>query len=324
MRALILAIVLVWSQRAIAQPPERPWAVGVSETDQTRALELLTQGNALVEQGRFADGLDLYRKALAIWDHPAIRANLAVALLNLDRRIDAYQELEQALRFGPAALEPEIYQQALKDERLLRGEIVTLTIECVDAKTRVSLDAKDLGMSCPGSTKQLVRAGRHQLVAVKPGYLTRTIELAPSGGDSLTERIDLKTTEEATFYRRRWVGWKSWLVVGAGALVSLGGMGVELQSRATFRSYDRAVAVLCASRPCTELPAVVSDAYDEGVLEHRIALGLLATGGAVVVSGAVLLWLNRPIAEQIGYDGKPIVSASVAADHVTVAAQVRF
>src|SRR6185369_1390133 len=102
-----------------------------------------------------------------------------------------------------------------------------------------------------------------------------------------------------------------WAVVGAGAVVSLVGLGFELQSAATFRSYDRAIAVLCPDRPCDSVPTVVSDAYTEGRHENQIAIAAFAVGGATIATGAVLLWLNRGIEERLGYGG-PRVAAGVS------------
>ena len=308
---VMLGALLATATTAPAQPepPEHPWTAGVSEPDQARALELFERGRVLLDQGLYREALELNRQAIAAWDHPAIRYNIAVALIFLERPIDAYEELDRALRF-PEALEPDVYQQALVYQRLLRAQIVHLTIECVVPGTQITLDGNALAVPCPGSATQLVLPRRHELIAAKPGSVTHAIEVVPSGGEAPHVRVDLMTIAEATVTTRRWPWWKPWAVVGAGAVVGLAGLGVELQSAATYDSYDRAVAVLCPSRPCQTLPGVVTDAYARARTEHRAAIGLFAVGAATAATGAVLLWLDREVSERIGYDRVPILNAS--------------
>jgi hypothetical protein len=306
--AVVRIIVCVLFACSVAHADDRPWAAGVSDDDQRRATELFVTGNQHLDQGQYAPAVDPYRKALAIWDHPAIRYNLAVALINLERPIEAYRELERALRFGAAPFDPDVYPQALVYERQLRARIVELRIECADPGTRITLDDNVLSIACPGAAVELALPGAHRIVATKPGHLPRAIEMPSKGGDTIREQIDLKTEAEATIERRRWPTSRPWLVIGAGAAVAAVGLGFELQSAATFRSYDKAVAVLCPDGPCATLPPIVDDAYDDGRRQNRIAIGLFVTGGAAIATGAVLLWLNRPIAERIGYDGRVIAT----------------
>jgi hypothetical protein len=306
---------------ATARADDRPWADGVPETEQTRAYELFGQGNDLLEKGLYAPALDLYRQAIGHWDHPTIRYNMAVALINLQQTLDAYDNLEKSLRFGAAALEPDIYKQALAYQRLLGGQVVELTIACTRAGARISLDGHDL-FTCPGTRIERLLAGGHRLVGEQSGYLTRTINLALSGGERRTLAMELMTLEQSTVSRRRWSRWKPWAVIGGGAAVGLAGLGFTLQSRATLRSYDHAVAVLCGETPCneSELPANVRNAYGRGRRYGKIGIGLLATGGAVAAAGVVLVILNRAVSERIGYDAAPIVGP----DRVGVAVGKRF
>jgi hypothetical protein len=143
--------------------------------------------------------------------------------------------------------------------------------------------------------------------------------------------MDLMTLDQATVSRRRWARWKPWGVVGGGAAVALGGLGFVLQSRATLRSYDDAVAVLCADTPCDvdgtdpdpahpDLPANVRDAYGRGRRYGKIGIGLMVTGGVVAGAGVVLLVINRAVTERIGYQAAPIVGP----DRVGLAVGRRF
>jgi Tfp pilus assembly protein PilF len=59
-------------------------------------------GAALIGLGRFAEGIDQYRKALSGRDDPAIRLNLALALYKAGRHEDAIPELQTVLQADPA------------------------------------------------------------------------------------------------------------------------------------------------------------------------------------------------------------------------------
>jgi Tfp pilus assembly protein PilF len=59
-------------------------------------------GAALIGLGRFAEGIEEYRKALAGRDDPAIRLNLALALYKAGRHEDAIPELRTVLQADPA------------------------------------------------------------------------------------------------------------------------------------------------------------------------------------------------------------------------------
>lgn len=319
---LVITAFLAPARVSAADETDRPWAQDVTAEDQERATALFQQGNGLLDEGLFAPALDIYQQALAHWSHPAIHYNTAVALINLERPVDAYGQLESALRYGAAALEKEVYEQARVYQKLLEGQLGRLSVECDLEGARVSLDGKQL-LTCPGTRTQLLVSGEHQIVADKVGYLTRTARLLLGGGETKVVRIELMPLERATVTRRRWAAWKPWAVVGAGVALGLAGAGFEAKAEATFESYDNAIAVLCADRPCDELPEVVTDAYDRGRLQNRVGIGLLAAGSATIATGVVLLILNRPIEERIGYEDLS-VAPSVGTDRVGVTAKVSF
>ena len=111
---------------------ERPWAANVAEDAQKQAMQLFEEGNKLFEDSQHAAALAKYREALKVWDHPAIRYNAAVALINLDQPLAAYENLELALKYGDAPLAPETYEQALTYRKLLRGQLAELKVTCAE------------------------------------------------------------------------------------------------------------------------------------------------------------------------------------------------
>src|SRR5262245_49460818 len=173
----VLAAVFALASFARAEAPpdraDRPWARDVSEDAQKQALLVFEEGNKLFENSEHAAALAKYREALKIWDHPAIRYNAAVALINLDQPFAANENLELALRYGEAPFNAETFQQALTYRKLLHGQLAELKVTCAEPGADVALDGTPL-FTAPGEAARWLLPGAHQLVARKTGYLTAT------------------------------------------------------------------------------------------------------------------------------------------------------
>lgn len=280
-----------------AAPPERPWAENVPADAQKIALALFEEGNKLFENGQHAGALGKYREALKVWDHPAIRYNAAVALINLDQPLAAYENLEPALRYGAAPLGAETYQQALTYRKLLRAQLAELRVTCAEEGAEVTFDGQPLFVG-PGEPARWTSPGPHQLVARKAGFLTETRSLNLPTGRSSDENLvlqDIRSLPVKTV--RRWPTWKPWAVLGGGVLLALVGVPVILEAKNNFDAYDADVAA-CVMRsvqtsgcPPNTVPQT---AVDRGHLENTVAISLFAVGGAVAASGVALLILNQP------------------------------
>src|SRR5439155_6363082 len=98
LKAALLALA-AWCAIARAEAP-KPWSQGVPEATQQRANALFAEGNQLFAQQAHGPALDKYHAAIALWDHPLIRFNMAVTLIRLDRVLEAADELDRALRYG--------------------------------------------------------------------------------------------------------------------------------------------------------------------------------------------------------------------------------
>src|SRR5687767_3372068 len=174
MRSIAWALGALLLTTAVARAQQaKPWAEGVSEEQQRRALVLYEQGNAEFEESRYPQALVRYEEAITHWDHPAIRFNMAVCLINLTRPLDAYRSLESALRHGEEPIGASAYQQGLNYRKLLEGQLGTLTVKCDAPGAEVTLDGRKL-FTAPGEVTELMLAGEHQLVASKQGFLTET------------------------------------------------------------------------------------------------------------------------------------------------------
>src|SRR5262249_22511020 len=136
--------------------------------------------NKLFEDSQHAAALAKYREALKVWDHPAIRYNAAVALIQLDQPLAAHENLELALRYGDEAIGAENHQQALTYRKLLLGQLAELKVACAEPGADVALDGQPLFVA-PGEASRRLLPGSHQLVARKAGFLpaTRALSLLP-------------------------------------------------------------------------------------------------------------------------------------------------
>jgi hypothetical protein len=273
---------------------KRPWYCGVSEQDKQRALELYEQGNQRFDDTLFPDAVASYRAALAHWNHPGVHYNLMLALVALDHSIEAYESSIEALRYGPDALEAEDHRRARDYHKLLRGRIAELTVTCDEPGAEVTLDGKPT-MKGPGQIHLFILPGQHELVARKPGYLAthRTLMLVSEKPASVHLRM-LPSTQ-ALVTTRRWDAWQPWAVVGAGVGIGLLGGLLEWRSEINNVQFKRLFEKDCEDG-CRE--SEFSDAMESRQQRYRwyrrTGHGASLVGGAAIVSGLVLVYLNRP------------------------------
>ncbi|MDC0713222.1 PEGA domain-containing protein [Stigmatella sp. ncwal1] len=288
----LVFLLLAWASPVSAQQlstgTERPWAKGVSQEKQKTALELFRAGNALLKESIFVQAAEKYRQALALWDHPAIHYNMALALLNLDQPVEVHEHLEAAVRYGAAPLDSEKFENARAYKTLVEKQLSRVIITCDSPGASVTLDGRVLFVA-PGRYEGLVRPGQHTLLATQEGHPTTDMSRTLLPGETTTLTLKLYTTEELTRYRRHWSAWKPWALMGAGVAVALGGGALHMQSRSSYRDFDTQVSSCGGCVP----PQTVTDLRIRGDNLQRVALGTYALGGAAVITGAVLVYINR-------------------------------
>jgi hypothetical protein len=281
---------------------DRPWSKGVPLERRQAARAIFLEGNELIKDTLFAKAADRYREAIATWDHPAFHYNLAIAQINLDQPIEAYESLQRAMRHGTAPLGASRHEQTLNYLKLLESQLARIEVVCNDAGAEVSLDGKPLFVG-PGRHQGLVRPGAHQLVASKPGYLIWSEPVVVSSGERMSIEVTLVTLDQVSESSRRWATWKPWAVVGGGAVVALAGGVVHRRAAVSFGEYDDEFLQLgCVVEPdpdepgCTEadVPAHMQDKLRQATWEQRIAVASYTVGGAALATGLVLVYLNRP------------------------------
>jgi tetratricopeptide (TPR) repeat protein len=287
-------LLLALSTAAVAQEPERPWAKGVAPSAQKQALEIFRQGNAALKESQWRVAAERYREALALWDHPAINYNLALALLQLDQPVETYQRLEAALRYGPAPLDADKYDQGQRYRALVDKQVARVELRCDVEGAVVKLNGEQV-LTGPGSFKKMVRAGAITVVASKEGYLTNEQSPTLVGGETKVIDLPLVVAEQAVEYRRLFAAWIPFAVLGAGAALAGSGVGLHLSARNQFAQYDRGIEA-CVDQatggcvPSLDLAALRTS----GQGQQAGAMVLYAAGGAALAAGAVLLYINRP------------------------------
>jgi len=274
--------------------PAKPWAQGVSAEAQARALALYSEGNTLFETSKHARALAKYREAVGYWDHPAIRFNMTVCLINLERPVQAFENLQKALAYGEAPLGPKLFADGQTYQRLLLGRLARLKVTCKETGAEVTLDGEALFVG-PGEATRLLLPGAHQIVARKPSYLARTENPVLLPGKQTAIELDMVPLEDATEMKRRWSRWKPWAVVGGGAVVALFGTPLYLLANSNYEQYDREIELLCAEGCApSDVPGPTADVKSRADWERGAAVMLFAAGAAGVATGIVLALFNQP------------------------------
>ncbi|CAN5653034.1 hypothetical protein BH11MYX1_BH11MYX1_36300 [soil metagenome] len=270
----------------------QPWAVGITEAQKAQSQKLLEEGNGFFIKKDYAQALEKYKAAIGSWDHPAIRFNMVRCLIQLDRPVDASDNLALALAYGAAPLEDTVYTEALSYQKLLANQIGELDVHCEQAGVVITLDGQPL-LACPGKEHRRVAPGQHQLVGTKPGFLTRSTQVVVIGGaQSQATNMALVPLGKAAKVVHRYPNWIPWTVFGGGLVLAGFGGILQYEASQSMSSYDRAVSTNCANTGCTPGQVDSSD-KDRAQTENKIAISVMTVGAVTAVVGGVLLYINR-------------------------------
>jgi hypothetical protein len=292
-------------QTAPRDDDARPWASGVSDEEQELARSLHAEGNTEFAELRFAQALAKYREALRHWDHPAIRFNIAVSLINLDQLVEAKDNLERSLMYRAAALGSDAYTQAMTYRKLLDAQLAHLHVACSEPGAVVTLDGKYL-FTAPGTIDQFLLPGDHQLAATKAGL--RTVVVTATGVAGKLSVFDLRPAPELS--PPHWRYWKH--VLGGGSvLVAIGAVTLLSASRG-FDSYDQQVMERCKDRPgcpaekVRDLNAELAGAETK----QTVAFSLIGVGGTAILVAVVGLIVDQPRIRPDAGRAAPVVTVT--------------
>lgn len=295
----VVAVLLLMTTSASADTPPSPlatpapWSQGVTDGQKAQAKVLLDAGNALLLEKKYVEALDKYAAAVAVWDHPAIRFNMVRCQIQLGRNLEAYENLERALKYGAAPLEETVYNEAVAYQKLLATQIGDIKISCTQPDVKLTLDGQPLA-TCPAQETRRVLAGPHQVVGTKQGLMTRTLELVVVGGkDASAIDIKLDPLAKGAKIVHRWPNYLPWTVFGGGlALTAIGVVTLNLAHN-EIRAYDDAVDSMCTDRCTPEELAPLQHYKDDSHRNNILGGTAVILGATAVATGAVMVYLNR-------------------------------
>jgi hypothetical protein len=295
---LIAACLLLAGGSARAQSAtNQPWSIGVSPQQQKLAETLYQEGNRDFTNGFFASSITKYQAALQHWNHPGIHYNLALALISLDRPIEAYESIVAALSHGTDALLPEEYQRALDYKRVLSRRIAAVEVVCNQPGATVTLDGKPL-FNGPGRITTMVLPGTHQIVASKAGFLTTTRAFTLTGAARTRLELRLVAAYQSSTRVQHRRTWPQWAVTGLG--LGAGAAAAMLHWQFSVDS-DRLSDKLRGACPdgCQEYPVELVPLRERLEWQRNVAYAGYAAAGALLATG-VLMYIDRPQTTKAG------------------------
>jgi hypothetical protein len=306
----------------------KPWEEGISEEAKQQARDLTREGNQLVKEYQWSDAAEKYRQALELWaENPAINYNLAMALLNLDSPLELYRALQKAVKYGVDGIGGSDTKFTKAQTELEKAEkrLARVKLTCTQPGVTVQLDGNQV-IACPGTYDEWAIAGSHTVRATKPGFLAKIENRKLLPGESFELPIELMTAAQATKYRRRWPVWQPWLVFGGGVLIAGTGGFLHSQANKNYKAFDDGIAACGGCVPDDSLASKKSSADTQQLLAF-IGYGV---GGAALIGGSVLLYLNRAKPYRLDEEddpkakGKTALVPWVAPDGGGVSASYRF
>lgn len=267
----------------------QPWRENVSQAQQDTAKRLLDEGNTLFADNKLVEALAKYELALAQWKHPAIQFNMVRCLIPLGRTLEAAEVIEGALQYGPEPLAKDVYREAVNYQKLLANQVGELEISCTQSGVALTLDGQPLPV-CPSTNKRRALVGRHQVAGTRTGFQTRTIEIVVSGNDRQAVPVTLEPIVGNTRVVHRWRQWVPWIVFGSGIAVAGAGLALEFAAIGTMSDHDDLVRRTCQL-------GCEPDFDDARVRRARTldvtAISVISIGGAIAITGGVMIYLNR-------------------------------
>lgn len=282
---------------AVTSSADKPWAQGVPQDVQDKARVLYEEGNTLFAQQAHAPALEKYKQAIALWEHPLIRFNMAVTEIRLERILEAADNLEKSLAYGDKPFKPELYQQALDYQTLVKGRVGYIEASCDQSQAHLLLDGRPW-FDCPKTEKIRVLTGEHTIVAEKPGFLTSSTKVVVDGSETVQQKVKLVPLDSAVVLKYPYRRWIPWTMTGIGLAVGLGGAGTWFLGKNQMDQFEADFSAQCQNgcEPGLTAPEHRSLAAqrDSAQLKGQVGIAMMGVGGAVVITGVVLAIMNRP------------------------------
>lgn len=144
--------------------------------------------------------------------------------------------------------------------------------------------------------------------ATSPGPAPAPTQTMPVASPPPTKMVE---TNEQLVINWRWPRWIPWTVFGGGLALTGFGLLVEKVAIDDANAYDQAVASTCSvngcnlSNPQTPEERALNDLRERAESRDKIAAVVMIAGAATLVTGIVLVVLNKPIARKVTVDVVP-------------------
>lgn len=286
----VLTLLLVVFGCAIAAASPTPWKTAVSRTQQQRANALFAEGNELFGRQAHGPALEKYRAAVALWDHPMLHFNMAVALIKLERYLEASDALDRALHWGATPFTSELYARAVGYRTLVDSKLGTLAVHCTHDDVRVFVDGTPW-FSCPGNAQRRVSPGEHVVVGELAGKVVMSVRVSVSAGQVQREEVTVRTPPPSLgrleYPAPRWL---PWLVAGLGVATAAGGFVMRERAEDDMQQIADELARSCPPA-CDD---VWADRRADAHRRSKLGATLAIAGSAIAVGGLVWVIVNRP------------------------------
>jgi hypothetical protein len=171
------------------------------------------------------------------------------------------------------------------------------------------MDGQNLFVA-PGRYEALVRPGAHSISATREGYVPSDMSRTLLPGDATKLDLKLYTDNDLIQYKRRWSAATPWLMVGAGVAVAAGSGWLHLQARDNLSAFDKGIDESGGTQ-LAKVPDLQST-LNRGNTFQNVAIGGYALGGAALITGAVLVYLNQPQPYRVDPNQKQVEVMTIA------------
>lgn len=279
----------------------------------TRAITLGKQGVAQFEQEKWAEALQRFREAEALFHSPVFVLYSARSLRMLGRLRDARTTLEKLSAERVDASSPDSWQKAVADARIeldrIRSEVPSVTLDVTGdhGSVELLLDGRAVtrGVAIeldPGEHRASAVEGQRRAderFALERGSRRQlTLRLAPVASPGRAVVTGAGAPKPVAQPDGRGAYLPGWIMGGTGlvALASGGAVGVlALKKRSKLRAeLTTALSDSCDSSGCLSGDEAAVDEYFAPARELALASDILWISGAVLTAGGIALIVIDP------------------------------
>jgi hypothetical protein len=296
--AIALTLCLSPETKARADTPS---SEGAAEARRSEARTKFEAGVNAYREHRYADAVQAFQQADALEPSAALSFNIARAFTRLDNVPAALRWYRDFLRRSPQAPNAAEVQASVNQLSATLAErgVQQISVLSTPSDAKVLIDGQAVGVT-PFTAE--IAPGAHHVSLSLAGYREQTADFVlaartpqdvalrleplgpsaakPVGSAAPAEALRLKPAL-ATDHEHRF-GAVPWVVLGAGAASMMGALGFELARRSAES----------AAKSASQLEYKQHfDAMESRQTTARVFLGV---GGALLITGGVLVILNTP------------------------------